>query len=162
MKFCNRQIVFALASIIFVTSEGAHALELSISNQDGSVRLSEATAELTLVKAERHTGQSQNAYDDAVLDFLQLTGYPEGTVIFVFRDDVNIMKGMLPVWPQSERRMSRSAAGDSRGFQPSISIYSEPESMMSRFHSTEIWRRSADASIEYIGIIQLNAAVSPL
>lgn len=161
MQTSIRLFALALASVVLAISQSAGALELIISNQKATARLSGTDTELTLVEAERHAAQSQNADDDAALYALRLTGYPEDAVIFVFRDDFNVIKGMLPVLPQSERQMSRSTAGDSKGFQPSISIYSAPESMMSGFHSTEIWRRSAGASVEYIGSIRLNDALSP-
>lgn len=161
MQTSIRLFALALASVVLPISQSAGALELIISNQKATARLSGTDTELTLVEAERHAAQSQNADDDAALYALRLTGYPEDAVIFVFRDDFNVIKGMLPVLPQSERQMSRSTAGDSKGFQPSISIYSVPESMMSGFHSTEIWRRSAGASVEYIGSIRLNDALSP-
>lgn len=161
MQTSIRLFALALASVVLPISQSAGALELIISNQKATARLSGTDTELTLVKAERHAAESQNADDDAALDALQLTRYPEDAVIFVFRDDLDDIKGMLPVLPQSERLMSQKATGASRRFQPSTSIFSVPETMVSRFHSTEVWRRSAGASVEYIGSIRLNDALSP-
>ena len=161
MQSSIRPLVLALASVVLPISQSTGALELIISNPNTAARLSGTDTELTVDKGKRLSMLSPNANDFATADTRRLAHYPEGTVVFVFRDDLDDVKGMLPVLPQSERLVSRETASDSRRFQPSISIFSVPETMVSRFHSTEVWRRSAGASVEYIGSIRLNKVLSP-
>ena len=156
-----RLFALALASVVLLISQSAGALELIVSNQNVTARLSGTDTELTVDKGKRLSMLSPNANNLAAADTWRLARYPEGTVVFVFRDDLDDIKGMLPVLPQSERLMSQKVTGASRRFQPSTSIFSVPETMVSRFHSTEVWRRSAGASVEFIGSIRLNDALSP-
>jgi hypothetical protein len=161
MQFSIRPLVLALASVALLISQGAGARELIISNQSAAARLSGTDTELTVGKDKRLSTLSPNTTDRSTTDTQRLARYPEGTVVFVFRDDLDEVKGMLPVLPQSERLMSQKAASASKRFQPATSIFSVPETMVSRFHSTEVWRRSDNASLEYLGSIELNDALSP-
>ena len=84
----------------------------------------------------------------------RLKNYPNGTVVYVFRDSNHEIKGMLPVLAQPERLVSSLRTKASSQFQPSVMLIDAPEMLILQFDATEVWRKAKSAhAVEYLGDI---------
>lgn len=133
----------------------ASGLELMLTSDLSEARLLVSDASLidraTIKKAERY-GVPNPAQKEQIAQ--RLINYPNGTVVYVFRDSNHEIKGMLPVLAQPERLVSSLRTKASSQFQPSVMLIDAPEMLILQFDATEVWRKAKSAHVvEYLGDI---------
>ena len=133
----------------------ASGLELMLTSDLSEARLLVSDASLidraTIKKAERYRVPNP-AQKEQIAQ--RLMNYPNGTVVYVFRDSNHEIKGMLPVLAQPERLVSSLRTKASSQFQPSVMLIDAPEMLILQFDATEVWRKAKSAHVvEYLGDI---------
>lgn len=132
----------------------ASGLELMLASDLSEPRLLVSDASTidraTIKKAERYRVPNP-AQKEQIAQ--RLINYPNGTVVYVFRDGNDEIKGMFPVLAQPERLVSSSRPKASPQFQPSVMVIDVPETLILRFEATEVWSKSESAHVEYLGDI---------
>ena len=133
----------------------ASGLELMLTSDLSEARLLVSDASLidraAIKKAERYRVPNP-AQKEQIAQ--RLMNYPNGTVVYVFRDSNHEIKGMLPVLAQPERLVSSLRTKASSQFQPSVMLIDAPEMLILQFDATEVWRKAKSAHVvEYLGDI---------
>lgn len=145
---------FVYLSVALSLSLRASALELMLMSDSKKAVLLGGGASLIDRTSTKYAGKydKSNAKDEVQIAG-RLSGYPNGTVVYIFRDGNDQMKGIFAVLPQSERLVLSLRAETSTKFQSSVTLLDIPESLIFQFDSTEVWRKSESANVEYLGDI---------
>lgn len=132
----------------------ASGLELMLTSDSNNARLVGYGASLIDRASTKEAGRYgvSTAYSTELMT-QRLSHYPEGTVVYIFRDGTDDIKGVFPVFPQPERLVISPGLKTPRAFKPSVVLVDVPESLIMQFDTTEVWRKSESAKVEYVGDI---------
>lgn len=153
----NKYLSVFVGSLVLVLSQKVLSTELMLLTSEPRVKVLNTPASQGKVPAKFRVSQSESAQIQAVARTEavseRLVNYPQGTVVLVFWDASNSLKGILPLLAQSERMGRRLATDRAPAFEPSIQIIEFPEDIAARFYKTDVWQKSSARDVEYLASV---------